>query len=95
MHYVELIKLQQDVSFILNFFCQAAEEITQSSEQFKIRLTSTIHERKVERVERVFQKLLKYFNGTATLTSFVFPVAGVFSCYIISCIISVTLPQTS
>ena len=28
-------------------------------------------------ISRVLQKLLKYFNGTAVLTSFVFPAAGV------------------
>ena len=28
-------------------------------------------------ISRVFQKLLKYFNGTAVLTSFVFPAAGI------------------
>ena len=34
-------------------------------------------------ISRVLQKLLKYFNGTAILTSFVFPAAGVFSVILI------------
>ena len=29
-------------------------------------------------ISRVLQKLLKYFNGTITSTSFVFPLLGVF-----------------
>ena len=29
-------------------------------------------------ISKVLQKLLRYFNGTAILTSFVFPAAGVF-----------------
>ena len=29
-------------------------------------------------ISRVLQKLLKYFNGTIILTSFVLPLAGVF-----------------
>ena len=32
----------------------------------------------INNISRVLEKLLKYFNGTAILTSFVEPVAGVF-----------------
>ena len=32
----------------------------------------------IKGISRVLQKLLKYFNGTTILTSFVLPVAGVF-----------------
>ena len=40
-----------------------------------IRLISKV----VKGISRVLQKLLKYFNGTAILTSFVLPAAGFFS----------------
>ena len=39
-----------------------------------MRLTSQL----VKGISRVLQKLLKYFNGTGILTSFVLPAAGVF-----------------
>ena len=42
-----------------------------------IRLISKV----VKGISRVLQKLLKYFNGTAILTSFVLPAAGFFLCY--------------
>ena len=42
--------------------------------QDKIRLISQL----IKGISRVLQKLLKYFNGTAILTSFVLPSSGVF-----------------
>ena len=48
--------------------------ITKVYEQVKIRLISQL----IKRILRVLQKLLKYFNGTAILTSFVLPLAGYF-----------------
>ena len=42
-----------------------------------IRLISKV----VKGSSKVFQKLLKYFNGTAILASFVLPAAGFFFCY--------------
>ena len=53
------------------------EERTQSS--VKMRLISQL----INGLLRVLQKLLKYFNGTAILISFVFPVAGVFAVILI------------
>ena len=43
-------------------------------DQDKIRLISQL----IKGISRVLQKLLKYFNGTAVLTSFVLPSSGVF-----------------
>ena len=51
------------VSVILNFVSPIAEEITQSLDQVKIRLMAF----------QDLQKLLKHFNETAILTSFVLP----------------------
>ena len=77
MHYLELIKLQQGQSFvsiILNFVSPVAEEITQSSDQVEMRLISQF----INGISGLLQKLVKYFNDTAILTSFVFPATVVF-----------------
>ena len=50
-----------------NFVFSVAEEITQFSDQAVMRLISQL----IKSTSRVLQKLLKYFNGTAILTSFV------------------------
>ena len=62
------------VSVILNFVFPVAVEITQFSDQVKMRLISQL----INGISGVLQKLLKYFKGTAISTSFVFPAAGVF-----------------
>ena len=80
MHYLELIKLQQEnissVSVTGNFVAPVAEEIT-SADQVRMRLVSQL----IKRILRVLQKSSKCFNSTATLTSFVLPSEGFFSCY--------------
>ena len=48
--------------------------ITQADDYVKMRLTSQL----INDLSRVFQKLLKYFNGTIIPTSFVLPSLGVF-----------------
>ena len=58
----------------MNFVSQVAEEITQSSDQVKMRLTSQL----INSISIILQDLLKYFNGAATSTSFVFLAAGFF-----------------
>ena len=58
----------------MNFVSQVAEEITQSSDQVKMRLTSQL----INSISIILQDLLKYFNGAATWTSFVFLAAGFF-----------------
>ena len=50
-----------------------AEEITQSSDQAKLRLISQL----INSISRVLQKLLKYFNGTTISRFFVLPSEGV------------------
>ena len=94
---------QSYISVIANFVFPAAEEITQSVDQVKIRSISQL----IKGISRVLQKLPKYFNSTGILTFFVLQVAGVFPvvinfeyewfriCYIIIWIISVKLSQTS
>ena len=62
------------VSVIANFPSPVELVITQSSDHVKIRLTSQL----IKSISSVFQKLLKYFNGTIISTSFVFPLFGVF-----------------
>ena len=62
------------VSVYLNFVAPVAEEITQSSDQVKMRSISKL----INGISRVFQKLLKCFNGNAFSTSFVLPTAGAF-----------------
>ena len=62
------------MSVILNFFAPVVEEITQSPDQDKKRLILQL----IKGISRVHQKLLKYFKGTAILTSFLIPAAGVF-----------------
>ena len=49
-------------------------QITQVGDRVKMRLTSQL----INVISRIFQKLLKYFNGTMISTSFVLPSAGVF-----------------
>ena len=48
--------------------------ITQVNDHVKMRLTS----QSINDILKVLQKLLKYFNGTAILTSFALPPTGVF-----------------
>ena len=48
--------------------------ITQVNDHVKMSLTSQL----IKGISRVFQKLLKYFNGTIISTSFSLPAAGVF-----------------
>ena len=61
------------MSVILNFVSPVAEEMIQVDGHVKIRLTSQL----INSISGVLQKLLKYFNGTIILTSFVFPIAEV------------------
>ena len=63
----------------MKFCVPVAEEITQFSDQVKMRLLSQL----IKGISRVLQKLLKYFNGTAILTSSVLPSAGGFPVIII------------
>ena len=51
---------------ISNFVASVVKEITQSSDQVKMRLISQL----IDVNLRVLRKLLKYFNGTAISTSF-------------------------
>ena len=62
------------VSVISNSVIPTAEEITHFLDQVKLRLISKL----INGFSRVLQKLLKYFNGTAVLSYFVLPAAGVF-----------------
>ena len=62
------------MSVILNFVSPVAEEMIQVDDHIKIRLTSQL----INSISGVLQKLLKYFNGTIILTSFVLPAAGFF-----------------
>ena len=48
--------------------------VMQVDDHVKMRLISKL----ISGISRVLQKLLKYFNGTAMLTFFVLPSAGVF-----------------
>ena len=56
----------------------AALDTTQFADQAKMRIISEL----INCILRVLQKLLKYFNGTIILTSFVplFPIEPVISC---------------
>ena len=63
------------VSVTANFAPPDAEEITKSAGIVKMRLISQW----IKGISRVFQKLLKYFNGTAILTTFALPFLGLFS----------------
>ena len=71
MHYI--VTIITAVSVIENFVAPVGEEITQSAYQVKIKLISKL----IKGISRVLQKLIKYFNGTAILTSFVLHAAGV------------------
>ena len=57
-----------------NFVAPVAEEITQFSDQVKIRLIWQL----INGISRVLQKLLKYFNGTGISIFFRLLLAGVF-----------------
>ena len=61
------------MSVILNFVSPVAEEIIKVNDHVKIRLTSQL----INGISRDLQKLLKYFNGTIILISFVLPPARV------------------
>ena len=65
------------MSVVSNSVIPTAEEITHFLDQVKFRLISQL----INGISRVVQKLLKYFNGTAILTSFVLPPAGVLLLY--------------
>ena len=65
------------MSVISNFVASVTLEITQSADQVRIRLLSQL----IKNISTVLQKLLKYFTGTAILTSFALPGAGTFSSY--------------
>ena len=56
-----------------NFVFPIAEEITQSSDQVRLRLSLQL----IKSISKVFQKLVKYFNGTAIETFFELPSAVV------------------
>ena len=56
------------------FVFPVAEETAQFSDQVKMRLISQL----IKGISRVLKKLLKSFSGTAILTSFVLPAAGIF-----------------
>ena len=62
------------MELIANFPSPVELVIRQDVDQVKIRLISQL----IKGILRVLQKLLKYFNSTAILTSFVLPTAGVF-----------------
>ena len=62
------------MSVIFNFVSPVVEEITQSLDQVKMRLTSHL----INSISTVLQKLLKYFNGTAFSTFFVLSATGIF-----------------
>ena len=62
---------------ISNFVASVTLEITQSTDQVRIRLLSQL----IKQISRVLQKLLKYFTSTAILTSFALSAAGSFSSY--------------
>ena len=66
------------MSVIVSLVPPVAEEITQSADQVKRRLITQL----IIRNSRVFQKLLKYCNGTAILVFLVLPAAGVFPAFI-------------
>ena len=59
---------------ILNSVIPTAEEITHLIHQVKSKPISQL----INDISRVLQKSLKYFNGTAILTSFVLPATGNF-----------------
>ena len=65
------------MSVVSNSVIPTAEKITHFLDQVKSRLISQL----INGISRVVQKLLKYFNGTAILTSFVLPPAGVLLLY--------------
>ena len=65
------------MSVVSNSVIPTAEEITHFLDQVKSRLISQL----INGISRVVQKLLKYFNGTAILISFVLPPAGVLLLY--------------
>ena len=48
--------------------------MTQVDDHVRMRLVSQV----IKGISKVFQKLIKYFNGTAILTSFVLPAARFF-----------------
>ena len=88
MHYLRSIKIQSGcitlvttkvISVIPNFVAPVAEQITQSADQARMGLMSRL----IKGSSGVLQGLLKYFNGTAILTSVVLPSAGVFSVILI------------
>ena len=60
------------ISVIVNLPLSVELVITQVDDHVKKRLTSQL----INGISRVLQKLLKYFNGTIILTSFVLPPAG-------------------
>ena len=70
------------MSVILYSVIPTAEEITQFLDQVKSKLISQL----INGISRALQKLFKYFNETAILTSFVLPVAGVFPVILILCL---------
>ena len=63
------------VSVSWNFPSPVELVITQSLDYVNSRLTSQL----INGISRLLQKLLKCFNGTIILTSFVFPSTGVFA----------------
>ena len=63
------------VSVIANIPALAKLVITKVDDYVKIRLALHL----INRISRVLQKLLKYFNGIIILTSFVLTPVGVFS----------------
>ena len=78
MHYLELIKLRSGHKILYTllqiFVSPDAEKITQFWDQVKMRLTSQL----IKIISRGLQKLLKYFNDTSILKSFVLQAARVF-----------------
>ena len=62
------------MSVALNYVIPIVEEITHFLDQVDSRLIAQL----INVISRVLQKLLKYFNETAILTSFVLSVVGVF-----------------
>ena len=78
LHYLQLINLQLEHKFFISYgkcwilIVNRISYYKKITDQIKIRLISQL----IRGILRVFQKLLIYFNGTITSTSFVplFPV---------------------
>ena len=80
MHYLELVKLLKEhkVLVIANVLAPVELVITQLTNHVRMRLISQL----IEGISRVLKKLVMYFNGTATSTSFVLTLLGPFPVFL-------------